>query len=131
MVKVKKIVLFFDELPWMATKRSRLLQTLDYYWNRYWVDNKQLKLIICGSSASWIIKNIVNNKGGLHNRLTQQIELSPFNLNGTKDFLRYRGIKLKDEQILQLYMAIGGIPHYLEQVKRGLSASQKHRFNLF
>lgn len=31
----KKIVLFFDELPWLATPKSRLLQTIDYYWNRY------------------------------------------------------------------------------------------------
>lgn len=122
--KEKKIVLFFDELPWMATKRSRLLQTLDYYWNRYWVDNQRLKLIICGSSASWIIKNIVNNKGGLHNRITQLIELKPFDLNGTKEFLRYKGIKLNNNQILQLYMITGGVPHYIEQVKRGFSATQ-------
>ena len=122
--KKKKIVLFLDELPWMATKRSRLIQVLDYYWNRYWVDNKRLKLIICGSSASWIIKNIINNKGGLHNRITKLIELKPFDLNGVKEFLNYTGVKLKEDHILQLYMSIGGIPHYLEQVKRGLSAAQ-------
>jgi uncharacterized protein len=122
--KNKKIILFFDELPWMATKRSRLIQTLDYYWNRYWVDDRRLKLIICGSSASWIIKNIVNNKGGLHNRITQLIELKPFNLNGTKEFLNYKGVKLNESQILQLYMATGGIPHYLDHIKRGFSATQ-------
>ena len=122
--KDKKIVLFFDELPWMATKRSRLIQALDYYWNRYWVDDSRLKLIICGSSASWIIKNIVNDKGGLHNRITQLIELKPFNLNGTREFLNYKNIKLNDSQILQLYMATGGVPHYLEHIKRGLSAAQ-------
>ena len=122
--KGKKVVLFLDEFPWMATKRSRLIQALDYYWNRHWIDNKRLKLIICGSSASWIIKNIVNNKGGLHNRITKLIELRPFNLNGTKEFLNYTGVKLKDDHILQLYMTTGGIPHYLEQIKRGLSAAQ-------
>jgi hypothetical protein len=50
----KKIILFFDELPWMATRRSRLLQNLDYYWNQYWSDDGRIKLIICGSSTSWI-----------------------------------------------------------------------------
>lgn len=120
----KKIVLFFDEFPWMATKRSRLLQALDYYWNRYWVDDKRLKLVICGSSASWIIKNIVNNKGGLHNRITQLIELQPLTLSGTKEFLNYIGVKLNHQQILQLYMVTGGIPHYLNHVKQGLSAAQ-------
>ena len=122
--KNKKIVLFFDEFPWMVTRRSCLVQTLEYYWNRYWIDDSRIKLIICGSSASWIIKNIVNNKGGLHNRLTQLIELRPFTLKGTKDFLIYKGIKLNSSQTLQLYMVTGGIPHYLEQIKRGYSAAQ-------
>lgn len=122
--KEKKIVLFFDEFPWLATKKSGLLQSLDYYWNRFWVDDNRLKLIICGSSASWIIKNIVNNKGGLHNRITQLIELKPLSLSETKKYLHHLGVVLNDKQILQLYMVMGGIPHYLNSVKKGLSATQ-------
>ena len=66
----KKVVLFFDELPWMVSRRSRLLEMLDYYWNQYWSFDKRIKLIICGSSASWIINKVIHNKGGLHNRVT-------------------------------------------------------------
>jgi len=55
MPKNKKIVLFMDEFPWMATRSSGLLDALDYYWNRYWISDKRIKLIICGSSVSWII----------------------------------------------------------------------------
>lgn len=120
----KKIVLFFDEFPWMATKNSRLLQTLEYYWNQHWSRDKRIKLVICGSSASWILEKIVNNKGGLHNRLTRNIYLEPFCLRETKLFLDSRGIKLNHEQILQIYMAIGGIPYYLSKIERGLSATQ-------
>ncbi len=122
--KNKKIVLFFDELPWMATKRSKLLQSIDYYWNRFWVDNPRLKLIVCGSSASWIIENIINNKGGLYNRLTLSMKLEPFTLAETKLFLRSQGVRLSHRHILDLYMVIGGIPHYLSQIRKGLSASQ-------
>jgi AAA+ ATPase superfamily predicted ATPase len=61
MIGNKKIVLFFDEFPWMATKNSRLLQSLDYYWNQHWSKDKRIKLIICGSSASWIVEKIINN----------------------------------------------------------------------
>jgi len=122
--KGKKVVLFFDEFPWLATQKSGLLQALDYYWNRFWVDNNRLKLIICGSSASWIIKNIVNNKGGLHNRITQLIELKPLSLNDTKIYLHHFGVTLNNKQILQIYMAMGGIPHYLNSIKKGLSATQ-------
>jgi hypothetical protein len=90
-----------------------------------------LKLIICGSSASWVIKNIVNNKGGLHNRITQLIELKPFSLSATKEFLNYIDVKLDNRQILQLYMTTGGIPHYLNHVKRNLSAVQNIDFLCF
>jgi len=120
----KKIVIFIDELPWMATRRSRILQALDYYWNHYWSKNKKLKLVVCGSSASWIIKNIIYNKGGLHNRYTRCLLIKPFLLHETKEFLISRNIKMIDKQILQLYMAIGGIPHYLDKVKKGFSAAQ-------
>ena len=83
----EKIILFFDEFPWMVTQHSRLLQNLDYYWNQHWSNDNRIKLIICGSSASWIIDNIVNNKGGLHNRLTRNILLEPYDLAETKQFL--------------------------------------------
>jgi AAA+ ATPase superfamily predicted ATPase len=120
----KKIILFFDELPWMATPRSGLLQALDYYWNRYWSHDKRIKLIVCGSSASWIIDKIINNKGGLYNRLTWTIHLEPFNLSEAKEFLQSLNIKLNHKQILDLYMVFGGVPHYLNLLQKGLSAHQ-------
>jgi len=120
--KTKKIVLFFDEFPWLVTKNSRLLQTLEYYWNHYWSQDKRIKLIICGSSASWIIEKIINNKGGLYNRITRTIYLEPFNLKSTKVFLNSLNIRLTNAQILQIYMVLGGIPYYLSKIEKGLSA---------
>jgi hypothetical protein len=120
----KKILLFLDEVPWMATKNARFLQNLDYYWNQHWSRNSRIKLIICGSSASWIIKNIVNNRGGLHNRLTHNIYLEPFTLNQTKALLSSMSVLLNHRQLVQLYMAIGGIPYYLSKIESGLSATQ-------
>lgn len=120
----KKFVLFLDEFPWMATARSQLLETLEYFWNEYWGNDKRIKLIICGSSASWIIKNIINNTGGLFQRVTQRLKLEPFDLSETKLFLNSRGIKLNNRQITSLYMAVGGIPLYLEQAEKGMTAQQ-------
>lgn len=122
--KNKKIILFFDELPWMATRKSLLLEELDYYWNQHWSNDPRIKLIVCGSSASWIIRNIVNNKGGLHNRITRKINLEPFTLADTKKYLNKQGIKLKDQQILTIYMVTGGVPYYLSHLEKGQSASQ-------
>jgi len=120
----KKLIIFFDEFPWMVTKNSRLLQNLDYYWNQYWSKDKRVKLIICGSSAAWVINNIINNKGGLHNRMTRQIHLEPFDLIQMKHFLISLGVKLEHQQLLQIYMVTGGIPYYLVNIQRGLSAAQ-------
>ena len=122
--KRKRIVLFFDEIPWLATRKSRLLENLDYYWNQHWSNDPRIKLVICGSSASWIIQKVIKNKGGLHNRITHKIRLEPFTLEETKTFLHHSGIKLIDQQILMLYMLTGGVPYYLSDLDKGLSAAQ-------
>lgn len=120
----QKVVIFLDELPWMATPKSDLLEALDYYWNRYWSENKYIKLIICGSAASWIIDNILHNTGGLHNRVTLRLPIEPFTLKETKEYLKYKNIRYNDEQILKLYMCLGGIPFYFKFLDKGLSAIQ-------
>ncbi len=122
--KNKKVVLFFDELPWMMTPRSRLLTALELYWNRYWVFDPRLKLIVCGSATSWIIEKIINNKGGLHNRTTCTIHLKPFSLIETKKFLTEHHIHLEHRQILDLYTVFGGVPLYWSFIRKGLSAHQ-------
>jgi AAA+ ATPase superfamily predicted ATPase len=124
-VKTKgKKVIFFDELPWLDTHKSGFLSAFGYFWNIYLSDRPDILAVICGSAASWMIKKIVNNKGGLHNRITQRIRLLPFTLKETKDYLQYRNIRFSDYQVLQLYMITGGIPHYLNAVKRGESLHQ-------
>ena len=120
----KKVVLFMDEFPWMATPRSNLLMALELYWNRYWVFDKRIKLIICGSATSWIIEKIINDKGGLHNRVTRTIHLKPFTLHEIESFLKDRRIRLTHRQILDIYMVLGGVPHYWSFVSRGQTAHQ-------
>ena len=122
--KDQTIVLFFDEFPWMATPRSKLLTALELYWNRYWVFDKRIKLIICGSATSWIVDNIINNKGGLHNRVTRTINLKPFSLYETEIYLKEHQITLNRRQILDLYTVLGGVPLYWSYVRKGRSAHQ-------
>lgn len=122
--KNKKVIIFLDELPWLCTKRSRLIQAIDYYWNRFWKNNPKIKFVICGSSASWIINKIIHNKGGLHNRYTQQMLLRPFTLSETKKFLAGKNINLNQQQVANLYMITGGVPYYLTYIKKGWSVAQ-------
>ena len=129
--KKEKTVIFLDELPWMATPKSGLLEALDYYWNRHWSQNKRVVLIVCGSSAAWLIKKIIYNQGGLHNRCTCEIKLAPFTLKETSEYLKNIGVKLNNAHILSLYMVFGGVPYYLKHVNAGLSASQNIQKILF
>lgn len=119
-----KSVLFFDELPWLASRRSGFLQALDYFWNSWASRRPDVIVVLCGSAASWMINRVVHNKGGLHNRLTDRIRLLPFTLAETEAYLVSRHVHLDRMQILEIYMATGGVPHYLRQVQRGQSAAQ-------
>lgn len=120
----KKKVVFLDELPWFASPKSGFIQALDHFWNTKWSTDPHFKLIVCGSAASWMLDNLVRAKGGLHNRLTTLLPVRPFTLRETEDFLWQKSIKLTRKQIVELYMCIGGIPHYLDQVPRGFSLPQ-------
>jgi AAA+ ATPase superfamily predicted ATPase len=120
----QKVAVFLDEIPWMSTPKSGLLEALDYYWNRHWSEDKRIKLIICGSAASWIIDNVLHDTGGLHNRVTLRLPMEPFTLSETKAYLNHKNINYSNEQILTLYMCLGGIPFYLNFVEKGLSAIQ-------
>ncbi|RME07500.1 MAG: ATPase, partial [Bacteroidetes bacterium] len=99
-----KKVVFLDELPWMDTPKSRFLMGLEHFWNSWASARRDILLIVCGSAASWMIKNLLNNKGGLHNRVTGRIKLEPFSLAETEEFLRYKQSALDRYQIIQLYM---------------------------
>lgn len=94
------------------------------FWNRYCTTRTDLIVVICGSAASYMIQKIIKNKGGLHNRISRQIRLLPFNLYETGLFLKSRGISYTPYDIVQLYMAMGGVPHYLEKLQKGKSVAQ-------
>ncbi|RFS21041.1 ATP-binding protein [Chitinophaga silvatica] len=120
----QKVVVFFDEFPWLSSKKSGFLPAFEYFWNSWGTKQSNLIIAICGSAASWMIQRVVNNKGGLHNRITRKIRLLPFTLHETATYLKSRSINLDHYQILQIYMAMGGIPQYLKEVRKGESATQ-------
>jgi hypothetical protein len=121
--KTDKKIVFLDELPWLDTKRSNFIAGLSYFWNS-WAVNQHIVVVICGSAASWMIKKIINDRGGLHNRVTRRLFLYPFTLTETEEYCQARQINLSRFHLLQIYMVMGGIPMYLEQLKKGLSAVQ-------
>ena len=127
--KEKKII-YLDELPWFATKGSDFMMALEHFWN-HWASSRNILLIVCGSAASWMVKEVINDKGGLHNRVTQKIKLTAFSLKETEALLKDRGCQIERYQIIQLYMALGGIPYYLDAISPELSTTQNIQALLF
>lgn len=111
--KESPLVVFIDELPCFDTRNSGFIHALDFFWNSQgaWIDN--IKFIVCGSATSWMIRNVINNKGGLHNRVTHEMHLRPFNLGQVEEYLKAISFKCSRLSILQLYSALGGVPYYL------------------
>ncbi len=118
------VTIFFDELPWIATKRSGFLKVLEHFWNDFLAKRPCTTLIVCGSAASWMIEKIVNNKGGLHNRITEKMRIDPFTLAETESFLKGFNINLSRKQVVDLYMITGGVAQYLTYAERGQSSTQ-------
>lgn len=115
----RKKVLFIDEFPWMYTHKSKFVQLFGHFWNSYCSKRTDLVVVICGSAASFMVNKVMKDPKGLHHRITLPIRLLPFNLYETELFLKSKKIKLDRYSYLQLYMAIGGIPHYLEKIQPG------------
>jgi uncharacterized protein len=115
--KSKKVIMI-DELQWLASPKSGFLQSFDHFWNAWAVD-QNIIVIICGSAASWMIENVINDTGGLHNRVTKKIHLQPFTLRETEQYFKSRGISMPRVEVINVYMALGGIPFYLREVEIG------------
>lgn len=122
-LKQQRVILFFDEVPWLS-HNSKFLKALEYSWNQHLSILPNLIVVLCGSVTSWMIKHIIQNKGGLHGRLSAKLHLQPFTLAQTEQFLIERGIQLHRAQIIELYMAVGGIAQYLKAVPIGISPAQ-------
>lgn len=120
-----KKIIFLDELPWMDAPRSGFLSELESFWNGWASARKDIVFVVCGSSTSWMVKKIIKNKGGLHNRLNHRIALKPFSLGLCEQLARSRGLMLTRRQILEAYMVFGGVPYYWSLLRKGVCVAQE------
>jgi len=120
----QKVVVFIDEMPCLDTPRSGFVSALEYFWNQHGSKMNHVLLVACGSVASWMKKKLLKSKGGLYNRITRRIKLEPFNLHQTAAYCKHKNLKLSNYQIIHLYMVMGGIPFYLNEISSGKSVTQ-------
>lgn len=121
--KGRKVV-FFDEMPWMDTRKSGFLSALEGFWNGWATSRKDILLIACGSATSWIVRKLNRNCGGLHNRIRTQIRLEPFTLAECEEYAQELGLGYNRHHILECYMALGGVAYYWSLLEKGRSPDQ-------
>ena len=120
----RKKVVFFDEMPWADTHKSDFVAALEQFWNGWANLRNDILFIACGSATSWMVDRVLHNKGGLFNRVTQHIYLSPFRLSEVEQYMEKHNFGWDRYQTAQCYMALGGVPFYLTLLDPSQSLAQ-------
>ena len=120
----KKVVIFIDEIQWMDTPKAKFMIGFEAFWNGWACHKNNVMVVVCGSSSSWILDKLINNHGGLYNRVTCEIKLQPFTLRECEKYFESRGVTMSRYDIVQAYMMLGGIPFYLKYLDKSLSLAQ-------
>lgn len=109
----ERCVIFVDELPALDGEGSNVASAVGYFWNSWACQYDNIIFIICGSATSWMISNVIDSKGGLHDRITMEMPIHPFTLKETEAYLDSNHFTWNRLMTLQVYMVFGGIPYYL------------------
>ncbi len=120
------LVLFLDEFPWLSMVKDEnfdFLRSFDHLLNNVLIPGGA-KIFLSGSATTWMLHNLIYAKSGLAKRLTLKRKLSPFNLREIHQYLGHRGIDYSHYSLIELYMAIGGIPYYLEKLEADKSLAE-------
>ncbi len=106
----KRQVLIIDEFPYIAKAEPEIKSILQHIIDHDW-KNKNIMLILCGSSVSFMTNGIMGRKSPLYGRNTSVMEVLPFDYSITNSFLpKY---SKKDRMIV--YGILGGVPYYLSK----------------
>lgn len=110
-IKDDKLVLVIDELPYWAEKDDALLSVLQKYIDTIWND-KNLKIILCGSALSFMEKKVLSEKSPLFGRRDSQIKLEAFNYLDAAEFVP----NYSNEDKAICYGITGGVARYLAMI---------------
>ena len=105
--------LYFEELQWLANYETSFISALKYVWDNFLRRNPQLKVILCGSSPSFMVAKVLHSKA-LYNRSIHEIPLKPLTIYETQKFLAKHSVR----SVMDTYLTLGGIPEYLTQIEK-------------
>jgi len=121
----EKLVLIIDEFPFLAEPNPSIKSIMQHMIDHSWKD-KNVFLILCGSSVSFMLNDVMGYKSPLYGRITGNMEVKPFDyLESAEFFPEYSNT---DKAII--YGILGGVPRYLEAFSKGVSLEENIRNNL-
>lgn len=108
----KQLILVIDEFPYVANSNKTIPSLLQNMIDHNLKDTK-LFLILCGSSMSFMEKEVLSYKSPLYGRRTAQFKIEAFDFYDSSKFFR----RYNFEQRVNAYGILGGIPQYLLKFK--------------
>ncbi|KIM11436.1 MAG: hypothetical protein KU38_06480 [Sulfurovum sp. FS08-3] len=120
----EKKVIFLDEFPWLDSAKSGFFEAFSHFWNNFCTNRDDLLVIVCGSAASYMMNKIIKNKKTLHNRIAQKISLNSFDLKDAKRLIDSKGCHYSNKSIVDIYMALGGVAKYLDDIDCSLTPNE-------
>lgn len=114
-----RVAIIIDEFPYIVEENPSIKSILQHVIDHSW-KNKNLFLILCGSSVSVMETEIMGRKSPLHDRQTSTLEIKPFDY--LQSSLFFSNYSEKDKLIA--YGILGGVPRYLEAFDKNKSIEE-------
>lgn len=108
--------LYFEEVQWLANYEDDFIGELKYAWDNWFRHNPNIVVVLCGSATSFMINKVVHSKA-LYNRSQHEIKLNEFQLDEVQQFFKKQSLK----DVMDAYLFVGGIPEYLNRLKKNSS----------
>lgn len=105
----ERFVLVLDEFPYLVETTPALPSILQRHWDQH-LKTRNVFVVLCGSSMSFMEKEILSHKSPLYGRRTGQLEILPFGYREARQMLP----DLSVTDLIEFYSVFGGIPAYLE-----------------
>ena len=107
----RRRLIIIDEFPYMCRGNTEIPSILQNLWDHQLKD-ENIMIVLCGSSMSFIEKEILSEKNPLYGRATGILKLSELSYKESAEFFP----NFCNEDKLVAYAVLGGIPHYLKQI---------------
>ena len=123
--KSSKKLIVIDEFPYMCKGNKEIPSILQNLWDSILKDSN-IMLILCGSSMSFVEKELLSEKNPLYGRATGIYKMSEM---GFYDAVKFFPDYSERDKILA-YCVLGGIPHYLRQFDPDISLEANIKKNI-